>query len=126
MLIVRNPTCSFPGRQGGIMSTKNYARGGNIVKRRKQLGMSQSEVAEIIGIGRQALSAIENGGDFKVSVLENLAIALKISTDELLFDTIKDNKNVMISEIIGTLKNMDECEIKKWLRMLRAVYKNER
>lgn len=108
------------------MSTKNYARGGNIVKRRKQLGMSQSEVAEIIGIGRQALSAIENGGDFKVSVLENLAIALKISTDELLFDTIKDNKNVMISEIIGTLKNMDECEIKKWLRMLRAVYKNER
>ena len=44
---------------------KNYDRGLRIAERRKQLGLSQDELAHRIGIGRQALSAIENGGEFK-------------------------------------------------------------
>ena len=41
---------------------KNYKRGARIVDRRKALGLSQDELAHRIGIGRQSLSAIENGG----------------------------------------------------------------
>ena len=43
---------------------KNYERGARIVDRRKALGLSQDELAYRIGIGRQSLSAIENGGSF--------------------------------------------------------------
>ena len=48
-------------------SEKNYYRGLRISNRRKELGLSQDELAHRVGIGRQALSAIENGGDFKVT-----------------------------------------------------------
>ena len=44
---------------------KDFARGNRISEKRKKLGMSQDEMAERIGICRQALSAIENGGAFK-------------------------------------------------------------
>ena len=45
---------------------KDYDRGTRIADRRKELGLTQDELADRIGIGRQALSAIENGGEFKV------------------------------------------------------------
>ena len=44
---------------------KDYDRGTRIADRRKELGLTQDELAHRIGIGRQALSAIENGGAFK-------------------------------------------------------------
>ena len=44
---------------------KDYERGLRIADRRKVMGLSQDELAHRAGIGRQALSAIENGGDFK-------------------------------------------------------------
>lgn len=47
---------------------KDYERGTRIANRRKELGMTQDELAYQIGIGRQALSAIENGGTFKTNV----------------------------------------------------------
>ena len=44
---------------------KDYERGIRIADRRKAMGLSQDELAHRVGIGRQALSAIENGGDFR-------------------------------------------------------------
>ena len=55
---------------------KDYERGIRIADRRKEIGLSQDELAHRVGIGRQALSAIENGGDFKTQTLDNLAIGL--------------------------------------------------
>lgn len=57
---------------------KDYERGLRIADRRKAIGLSQDELAHRAGIGRQALSAIENGGDFKTQTLDNLAIVLVI------------------------------------------------
>lgn len=51
---------------------KDYDRGTRIADRRKELGLTQDELAHRIGIGRQALSAIENGGAFKAQTLERL------------------------------------------------------
>lgn len=38
---------------------KDYERGIRIADRRKAIGLSQDELAHRVGIGRQALSAIE-------------------------------------------------------------------
>ena len=100
---------------------KNYDRGLRIAERRKQLGLSQDELAHRIGIGRQALSAIENGGDFKVSVLRKIAVVLNCSTDELLYGVFSSIKEEMQDNIMNELKRMSKDEIKKWLYMLRAV-----
>ena len=60
---------------------KDFARGNRISEKRKKLGMSQDEMAERIGICRQALSAIENGGAFKTQTLEKLVSVLGTSKD---------------------------------------------
>lgn len=117
----------FQGRQGGFMSSKaqarekDYERGLRIADRRKAIGLSQDELAHRVGIGRQALSAIENGGDFKVSVLRKIAVVLNCSTDELLYGVFSSINEEMQDNIMNELKRMSEDEIKKWLHMLRAV-----
>lgn len=117
----------FQGRQGGFMSSKaqarekDYERGLRIADRRKAIGLSQDELAHRVGIGRQALSAIENGGDFKVSVLRKIAVVLNCSTDELLYGVFSSINEEMQDNIMNELKRMSEDETKKWLHMLRAV-----
>ena len=100
---------------------KDYERGLRIADRRKAMGLSQDELAHRVGIGRQALSAIENGGDFKVSVLRKIAVVLNCSTDELLYGVFSSINEEMQDNIMNELKRMSEDEIKKWLHMLRAV-----
>lgn len=117
----------FQGRQGGFMSSKaqiskkDYERGLRIADRRKEMGLLQDELAHRVGIGRQALSAIENGGDFKVSVLRKIAVVLNCSTDELLYGVFSSINEEMQDNIMNELKRMSKDEIKKWLYMLRAV-----
>lgn len=100
---------------------KDYERGLRIADRRKAIGLSQDELAHRVGIGRQALSAIENGGDFKVSVLRKIAVVLNCLTDELLYGVFSSINEEMQDNIMNELKRMSEDEIKKWLHMLRAV-----
>ena len=102
------------------MNNKNYNRGNIIATRRKKRGLSQDALAEEIGIGRQALSAIVNGGDFKVSVLEKMVTTLSCSSDDLIFATESNNKN-LLEDVLIELKKMDEYEINRWLHMIRAV-----
>lgn len=103
------------------ISKKDYERGLRIADRRKEMGLSQDELAHRVGIGRQALSAIENGGDFKVSVLRKIVVVLNCSTDELLYGVFSSIKEEMQDNIMNELKRMSKDEIKKWLYMLRAV-----
>lgn len=100
---------------------KDYERGLRIADRRKAMGLSQDELTHRVGIGRQALSAIENGGDFKVSVLRKIAVVLNCSTDELLYGVFSSINEEMQDNIMNELKRMSKDEIKKWLYMLRAV-----
>lgn len=100
---------------------KDYERGLRIADMRKAMGLSQDELAHRVGIGRQALSAIENGGDFKVSVLRKIAVVLNCSTDELLYGVFSSINEEMQDNIMNELKRMSKDEIKKWLYMLRAV-----
>lgn len=58
----------------------------NISRRRKELGLSQSEVAEKIGVSRNSYRSIEKGKTRLVSeFVAPLADVLDISMEELLF-----------------------------------------
>ena len=102
----------FKGRQGGFMSSKaqtrekDYERGIRIADRRKAVGLSQDELAHRVDIGRQALSAIENGGDFKIQTLDNLAIVLGVSVDFIIYGK-NEEKSELLSEAMDVLSDMD-------------------
>lgn len=98
---------------------KDYERGIRIANRRKEIGLSQDELAHRVGIGRQALSAIENGGDFKTQTLDNLAIVLGVSVDFIMYG--KNEKSELLSEAMDVLSDMDELQIRQCLAMMKAM-----
>ena len=99
---------------------KDYERGLRIADRRKALGFSQDELAHRIGIGRQALSAIENGGSFKTQTLDNLAIVLDVSVDFIMYGT-NDERTGLLSEAMNVLSGMDELQLRQCIAMMKAM-----
>ena len=91
-------------------SEKDYESGLRIADRRKAMGLSQDELAHRAGIGRQALSAIENGGDFKTQTLDNLAIVLDVSVDFIMYGE-NEEKSELLSEVMDVLSDMDELQV---------------
>lgn len=91
-------------------SEKDYERGLRIADKRKAMGLSQDELAHRAGIGRQALSAIENGGDFKTQTLDNLAIELDVSVDFIMYGE-NEEKSELLSEVMDVLSDMDELQV---------------
>ena len=89
---------------------KDYERGLRIADRRKEMGLSQDELAHRAGIGRQALSAIENGGDFKTQTLDNLAIVLGVSVDFIMYGKNEENSE-LLSEAMEVLSDITEKSI---------------
>lgn len=98
---------------------KDFARGNRISERRKKLGMSQDEMSERIGICRQALSAIENGGAFKTQTLEKLVSVLGTSERYILYGNHADSE--LITEAIALLQGMDELQVRQCLAMIKAM-----
>ena len=88
---------------------KNYERGARIADRRKALGLSQDELAHRIGIGRQSLSAIENGGSFRAQTLDSLAVELEVSADFIMYGA-GSTKAELVAEAVKVLSDMDEME----------------
>ena len=91
---------------------KDYERGIRIADRRKEIGLSQDELAHRVGIGRQALSAIENGGDFKTQTLDNLAIVLGVSVDFIMYGK-NEEKSELLSEASQHRRQRMRRKIKK-------------
>lgn len=101
-------------------SNRDYNRGSRISARRKELGLTQDELAFRIGIGRQALSAIENGGAFKVQTLERLVSALDIS-EKFIMQGVEESKSALINEAINVLSDMNELQIRQSIAMIKAM-----
>ena len=73
---------------------KDYERGIRIADRRKEIGLSQDELAHRVGIGRQAISAI---------------------------DGKNEEKSELLSEAMDVLSDMDELQIRQCLAMMKAM-----
>lgn len=71
-------------------------------------------------LGRQALSAIENGGDFKTKTLDSLAIVLGVSVDFIMYGE-NEEKSELLSEAMDVLSDMDELQIRQCLAMMKAM-----
>ncbi len=101
--------------------TKDFERGNRISDRRKELGLSQAALAYSIGIGRQALSAIENGGSFSVEILANLASALGTTCEYILHGEAEESKDALLAEANRELIDMDDFQIRQVIAIIRAM-----
>ena len=118
-------TCSFQGNGREDLCRlkhrqKKYERGARIADRRKALGLTQDELAHRIGIGRQLLSAIENGGSFRVQTLDSLAVELEVSADFIMYGA-GSTKAELIAEAVKVLSDMDEMQLRQCVAMMKAM-----
>lgn len=83
-----------------------YMIGQRIRKFRKSCGLSQEQLAEKVGISTTHLSHIETGNTkLSLPVFVDIAEALSVQTDELLYDTPNINSTIK-SEVLNVL---DSC-----------------
>lgn len=118
MLIHSHPSGNLLPSKQDTMITDRMTR---IADRRKELGLTQDELAHRIGIGRQALSAIENGGAFKAQTLERLVSALDVSERYIMRGEIEDSKAELIAEAVDVLSEMTESQIQQFIAMMKAT-----
>jgi len=91
--------------------------GSRIAQRRKELGMTQRELADGLGITDRAVSRWERGiGSPDISLLEPLAETLKMSIDELM-----TGKTVKASLSTKTTS----YQIPEWMRRNQEVWEQE-
>ena len=105
------------------MANVDMDRGDRIADLRKKHGWSQDEFADRVGIGRPAMSNIENGSDPKSSTLARIASVLDVTTDYILNGSCCEEKaetSYLVNAITSELSGMDEVELKRWLAMIQA------
>lgn len=74
------------------MEFKSTIFGQRIAKRRKEIGMKQNELAEIIGVSNNHLSCLENGKENpSVDVLFKICNVLEVTPDYLLMGSMHSN-----------------------------------
>jgi transcriptional regulator with XRE-family HTH domain len=86
------------------------AIGKNISKKRKQLGLTQAQLAEKLGVETETLSRIERGKNIpSLSTLEKISTHLSISVAEMLVDPLKNNENdiFVIAGLLSELSSED-------------------
>ena len=95
--------------------------GAGLAQRRKQLGMSQEELAKQIGVTRQAVSKWESGAALpSVDNIVELARVLEISVDELLQLKEKERESGLSAQSVGLL--LDEHSQRQEKRMKRLTW----
>ena len=92
--------------------TLDYSEiGKRISRRRKQLGLKQSEVEEKADLSYKYLSNIERGVSIpSLEVLMRLSLALDTTPDEFLVGTIRD-KNSEYDNLIEVIRTFDTKKI---------------
>lgn len=97
-------------QERGIMNSTIVSR---IRDRRKELGMSQEELAEKLYTSKQMISAYENDKtEIKVSVLRELVAALDTSTSYLVDGIIEVSHTPQVGELIEAFSRLDNDKIR--------------
>ena len=96
--------------------------GQGIAARRKQMGLSQEELAQQIGITRQAVSRWESGAALpSVDNMIELSRALQISVDELLCLTPQAHDPGISAQTVGLLLDEHSARQEKHIKRLRIA-----
>ena len=89
-------------------STLNREIGQRIQWRRKQLGLTQEQVAEQVDLTRNFLTSVERGTrGLSLESVRRLSTTLQVSTDFILFGSINNGDRNHILDLIQPL-NTDE------------------
>ena len=98
----------------------NYFEIGQRIKnKRKENSLTQERLAEMVDISLTHMSHIETGTTkLSLPVLVRIANALKCTTDELLFDSLVDSKNIIRNDIDNIL---NQCSKQQALILLDVV-----
>lgn len=90
-----------------------YEIGQRIRKIRKAQGLSQENLAEMIGISTTHMSHIETGNTkLSLSVFVDIADALEVNTDDLLSREAQESKRSSLTHIAGLLENCSAQEVR--------------
>jgi len=93
--------------------------GAGIAQRRKQMGLSQEELAKQLGVTRQAVSKWESGAALpSVDNIVELARVLEISVDELLQLEKKSSQPGLSAEGVGLILDEHSARQEKRIRRL--------
>jgi len=99
-----------------------YEIGQRIRKFRKACGLSQEQLAEKVEISTTHMSHIETGNTkLSLPVFVDIAQALSVQTDELLYDTPEITKTTMKSKINDILDTCSLQEMYILLDIIKAV-----
>lgn len=107
-----------------INKERNKVFGHRIMMRRKQLGLNQSELAELTGISDNQISNIENGRSFpKLSNFLILCDVLNCNADYFLSGIVKTDTPDQIIEMIST---MEPKELKAlWILIDAYIHRDD-
>ena len=99
-----------------------YVIGQRIRKTRKAHGLSQEQLAELVGISTTHMSHIETGNTkLSLPVLVSLAEALEVSTDDLLFCGSPTERGSVLAELTQLLESCTTQQLKITVDVLRAT-----
>ena len=99
--------------------------GRQIAKFRKNRGLKQEELAEMVSLSTSYISAIERG--VKNPTLENfIAIAnvLKVSSDELLREELEVRFDIQMTQLGAMLESLDDNEKERILHVVAVMIKD--
>ena len=98
-----------------------YKIGQKIRKYRKAMDISQEQLSERVGISTTHMSHIETGNTkLSLPVLVDIAKALEVRTDDLLFDAPSE-KELSIKELTETLQTCNATETRILTDMAKAL-----
>ena len=93
-----------------------------IKKYRIDLGLKQSQLAERSGVEQSNISHIERAAT-KVSLptLVNIANALEVSLDEIVYDSLIKNEHISIKEINELLVDCEREELTALIQIVKTT-----
>ena len=98
-----------------------YEIGQRIRKFRRARGLSQEQLAERAGISTTHMSHIETGNTkLSLSVFADIAAALEVHSDALLYDEPRDSIDTATNEIVDVLEKCNAAQA----RILAEIVKS--
>ncbi len=99
-----------------------YEIGQRIRKIRKSRNISQERLAEQVGISVTHMSHIETGNTkLSLQVLVDLANALEVGTDDLLYPQVSKDRNISMEEIAQLLSGCTTVQLKVIEDVIKAM-----
>jgi len=101
----------------------NYkALGKNIKKLRNQKGMTQAELAEAIDKSDSLIGQIENArGIPSLETVADIANALEVGIDRLVYGSLKSKEDYYIKEIIRRTKDFERDDMNLVMELFLSV-----